>query len=254
MVGIVDKVINNLRFLLTPGRTKYELWGKMHNNINTVMTSVYNSKRIKCNLCGWEGNRFYAMVIRGYIRENVVCRVCGSSERHRLLGFYLVRDGCLKPGMNILDIAPIRSFESLAKNYGCNYTSIDIDENKAMIKMDITRMDFPDDIFHLIICSHVLEHVKDDIKALNELYRVLKTDGKCIIIVPFNINRTETIEYEKPDPLMEDHVRDYGRDVFERISSSGFKVEKKKIRYSEQDEKRYGLYPGGEGSFFLCTK
>lgn len=254
MAVIVDKVINNLRFFLTPEKTKYELWGKLYNNVNTLITMCYNSKKVKCNLCGWEGNRFYAMVIRGYIRKNAVCRVCGSSERHRLLGFYLVKDGCIKPGMSVLDVAPIRSFESLAKNYGCNYTTIDIDKNKAMIEMDITRMDFPDSAFDLIICSHVLEHVKDDIKALNELYRVLKPNAKCIIIVPFNINRAETIEYEKPDSLMENHVREYGRDVFERICSSGFKVKEENIHYNEQDKKRYGLHPYGESSFFLCTK
>lgn len=243
-----------MRFFLTPGKTRYELWGKIYNNINTLMTVCYNSKKVKCNLCGWEGNKFYAMVIRGYTRKNVVCRLCGSSERHRLLGFYLLRDSCLKTGMNILDIAPIRSFESLVKKYGCNYTSIDIGENRAMIKMDITQMDFPDSVFDLIICSHVLEHVKDDVKALKELYRVLKAEGKCIIIVPFNSNRLETIEYEKPDPYMEDHVRDYGKDVLGRINSSGFNVEDKEINYSEQDEKKYGLFPGGGASFFLCTK
>lgn len=254
MAGVIDKVIDNLQFFLTPNKTKYELWGKIYNNINTLITMCYNSKKVKCNLCGWEGNRFYAMVIKGYIRENAVCRMCGSSERHRVLGLFLLREGCLSSGMNILDIAPIRSFESLVKNYGCNYTSIDIDENKAMIKMDITKMDFPDGIFDLIICSHVLEHVKDDIKALNELCRVLRPDGRCIIIVPFNFHREETIEYDGPDPLMENHVRDYGRDVFERIRLSGFKLEEKIIRYSQQDEKRYGLFPGGEASFFLCTK
>lgn len=53
---------------------------------------------------------------------------------------------------------------------------------------------------------------------------------------------------------MEDHVREYGKDISGRICSSGFSVEEKRISYSEFDEERYGLYPGGEGSFFLCTK
>lgn len=106
--GAYDRIIRNLKFYLTPGRTKYELWGRVYNNVNTLITACYNSKRIKCNLCGWEGNRFYAMVIKGYIRKNVVCGVCGSCERHRVLGFYLTKDGCLKPGINILDIAPIK--------------------------------------------------------------------------------------------------------------------------------------------------
>ncbi len=40
--------------------------------------------------------------------------------------------------------------------------------------MDITDIQKPNDIYNVIICSHVLEHVVNDSKAIAEIFRVLK--------------------------------------------------------------------------------
>jgi ubiquinone/menaquinone biosynthesis C-methylase UbiE len=92
-----------------------------------------------------------------------------------------------------------------------------------MRKMDITDMDFPGESFDVIICYHVLEHIKDDLKAMSELSRVLKKSGYAILQVPVK-EIDETIEYSKPDPKESYHVRMYGRDYKDRLESAGFEV------------------------------
>ena len=57
-----------------------------------------------------------------------------------------------------------------------------------MEKMDI--MDNPDESFDVIYCSHVLEHVPDDRKAMREFRRVLKRGRWAILLVPINAGKT----------------------------------------------------------------
>jgi SAM-dependent methyltransferase len=76
-----------------------------------------------------------------------------------------------------------------------------------------------------------LEHIDNDVRAMTELYRVLKNDGTCIVQTPFK----EGDIYE--DPLIQsseerlkhfgqtDHVRIYSvNGLKNRLSLSGFKV------------------------------
>ncbi len=46
----------------------------------------------------------------------------------------------------------------------------------------------------MIICSHVLEHIVDDQKAMSELFRVLKPKCFAILQVPISKNAKETFE------------------------------------------------------------
>jgi ubiquinone/menaquinone biosynthesis C-methylase UbiE len=44
-------------------------------------------------------------------------------------------------------------------------------------KADICDLPFEDNQYDVILCNHVLEHIPDDTKAMQELYRVLKPGG-----------------------------------------------------------------------------
>ena len=44
----------------------------------------------------------------------------------------------------------------------------------------VTTIPFPDNMFNLLVSGDVLEHVKDDDKAVQEFRRVLKQDGTCV--------------------------------------------------------------------------
>ena len=50
--------------------------------------------------------------------------------------------------------------------------------------MDVTRLPFKSNSFDLVICSEVLEHIKDDKKAVSELVRILKPGKILSVSVP----------------------------------------------------------------------
>ena len=53
-----------------------------------------------------------------------------------------------------------------------------------LILSDINVLPFPEENFDIIICSEVLEHLENYENTLNELYRVLKPQGRAIFSVP----------------------------------------------------------------------
>lgn len=59
-------------------------------------------------------------------------------------------------------------------------------ENPKIVKMDIQKLEYPDNSVERIYCSHTLEHIgsKEVIPCLKEWYRVLKSGGDVIINVP----------------------------------------------------------------------
>lgn len=241
-------------FLANPASAKFAFNRRLYNLIN-LTTPILRSKKVKCNICEWEGYRFSAIAGASYVRYNAICPVCGSAERQRALIEYMNKRGDFsKKGIKYLDIGSGRAFRGYFEAKDCDYISIDLDSGSAMIKMDATQMGFSDNTFDLIICSHVLEHIKDDLQAIKEMLRVLRSEGVCYIMVPFNKKRTDTIEYERPNPLDPVHVRAYGLDITDRIKSIGFRVEMIDLvsELNKEDVSRYGL--GTEEICFLCTK
>ena len=49
---------------------------------------------------------------------------------------------------------------------------------------DVTKLPFADGSFDVVICSEVLEHIKDNRTAVEELVRVLKPGGDLVVTVP----------------------------------------------------------------------
>jgi ubiquinone/menaquinone biosynthesis C-methylase UbiE len=87
-------------------------------------------------------------------------------------------------------------------------------------------------MFDLVICSHILEHVKSDRQAIGELFRVIKPGGLVLLPVPVDWNSEVTEEHEGLTPSERaeryghaDHVRKYGRDYLRRLKEVGFETE-----------------------------
>lgn len=101
------------------------------------------------------------------------------------------------------------------------------------MKADICDLPFEDNSYDFILCNHVLEHISDDTKAMQELYRVLKKGGTAILQIPQDLEREKTFEDDSiTDPKERakifgqyDHVRVYGRDFFDKLREIGFSVE-----------------------------
>lgn len=197
-------------------------------------------------------------------RDDIRCVHCGSVERDRFLWNYLndQTDFFNTQPKNMLHIAPEKCFENKFRQVlGNNYLTADLYNPNTMIKMDITGIQFKDETFDVIYCSHVLEHVDDDRKAMREFYRVLKNDGWAILLVPICTDTT----YEDPaitNPQerlkafgQEDHVRLYGLDYVDRLRETGFNVKVTKVSdlYMTYDATRMGLGLGS-GQIYYCTK
>lgn len=190
-------------------------------------------------------NPFFAETINF---AHYTCANCGASDRDRLYALYL--EQYFKSNtqdVKFLDIAPAGALRSFIKKFPqAQYRSMDLMMEGVDDKLDITNMDaYEDNRFDFIICSHVLEHITDDIKAMQELYRILKKGGKGIAMVPINLQLEKTMEDpECTDVAMrwkyfgqDDHVRMYAKpDFIQRIQSVGFGVNQLGEKYFGREE------------------
>lgn len=205
-----------------------------------------------------DGRTFRKFLPYGYRspRENVLSPSTLSLERHRLLWLWLERetDFFTKPS-KVLHFAPEQAFyKRFRKSTHLDYTTTDLNSPLADVKADICNLPFKDNAYDIILCNHVLEHIPDDTKALQELYRVLKPGGMAILQIPQDLNREVTFEDNSITDRDErakifgqyDHVRVYGRDYFDKLRSIGFKVEE--INYTTtlkpEEVDRYRLAQG----------
>lgn len=171
----------------------------------------------------------------GTQRSNVLSPSTLSLERHRLLWLYLKNEtDFFTARKKVLHFAPEQCFLKrfrVLKNL--DYTTTDLKSPIADVKADICNLPFKDDSYDIILCNHVLEHIPNDIKAMQELYRVLKPNGMAFLQIPQDLNREKTFEDNSITNKKErakifgqyDHVRIYGRDYFDKLRSIGFKVE-----------------------------
>lgn len=175
-----------------------------------------------CPICNYKG-AFESFGLK--LRKNARCPKCKSLERHRLYYVVIKNFGALGRSLHI---APERSLVELIKKQSLTYTPADLSTGE-----DIQDLPFKDESFDFIMCSHVLEHVEDDIKAMKELHRVLSKTGIAIIQVPISDRRNTYEDSSIKDPKERekhfgqwDHVREYGKDFFLRMMQSGFVMER----------------------------
>jgi ubiquinone/menaquinone biosynthesis C-methylase UbiE len=141
-----------------------------------------------------------------------------------------------------------------------DYLSADLSSATAMVKMDITDIHYADDSFDVIYCSHVLEHVSDDMRAMRELYRVLKPGGWAVLQVPISAEMTfEDPTVTSPEAREQlfgqsDHVRRYGPDYADRLAAAGFSVLVDGFvrKLSDQEISRFGLTQSED--VYFCRK
>lgn len=183
--------------------------------------------------------------IIGMGKRRAMCPRCNSAERQRLLQLWLNEDNYSSPTLGI-------SPDKWLKVKG-SYTTLDLEPGKTDITGDITSLPFSDKSFSTIICVHVLEHIPDDRKAMREIHRVLKPEGKAILQIPFGEKTIEDIddgtEKDRSQKYGQgEHVRIYGLDDYlERLKETGFTVE----LYYHPEIKKYGL--NSKEPLFVCS-
>ena len=186
-----------------------------------------------------DGKSFRKFLPYGYgkQRENALSPSTLSLERHRLMWLFL-RDETIfftsDKKIKTLHIAPEQCFlDIFRKQKNLDYITSDLESPIADVKADICDLPFEDNSFDVIFCNHVLEHIPDDTKAMQELFRVMKKGGFGIFQIPQDISREKTFEDNSITDKKErakifgqyDHVRIYGKDYFEKLRSVGFSVQ-----------------------------
>ena len=183
-----------------------------------------------------DGRSFKMFLPYGYgnQRNNVLSPSTLSLERHRLLWIYLQNEtNFFTTKKKVLHFAPEQAFYKLFRNQkNLDYTTTDLLSPLADVKADICNLPFADNEYDVILCNHVLEHIPDDTKAMQELFRVLKPGGIAILQIPQDLNLEKTfadnsiIDQKERAKIFGqyDHVRIYGRDYFDKLRSIGFTV------------------------------
>ncbi len=172
--------------------------------------------------------------------ETYSCSRCKCSDRDRLYALYLAELlDCRPPAhgpLRLLDIAPATALaRRLKADPRVVHRSADLHMPGADDHVSLTDLHcYSDGQFDFAICSHVLEHIHDDVSAVRELCRVLSPTGSAIVMVPI----PAILEHTQYDPNVSDdaerwrrygqndHVRLYSRaGLLSLLAGNGFRVE-----------------------------
>lgn len=213
-----------------------------------------------CPACGLS-----ASYLKDYRPKRLKCQCwqCGSLERHRFAFLFMKHYLNLFGDLNrkILHIAPEKCFYGVFKDFSCYVTSNITPGRLTKEISDIENIPHRNKTFDMVYCSHVLEHVTDDRRAMREIKRVLRRDGFVILDIPVTRKKYETYEdfsLTTGEQRLKafgqaDHVRAYGYDVVDRLEESGLAVETYRPSdfFSDTQMRYYALsdYP-----LYLCTK
>jgi SAM-dependent methyltransferase len=197
-----------------------------------------DKQNFTCPVCKYMGPFEDVNPFGGY-RKHAKCPACGALERHRLQ--YLVACNILQKiqpaQLRMLHFAPEPFFRAYFASQFQTYETADIDMPGVDHSVDIQSLPFADATYDFVFASHVLEHVRDDNKSVQEIRRVLKPGGIAILPVP--IIAPQTVEYPEPNPHEAYHMRAPGADYYARYESHFSRIE---TFLSESFDARYQLF------------
>lgn len=197
-----------------------------------------------CPCCGSKSKTFVAGSYADYperfnpvryenTKQDVLCPVCRSLPRHRILASWCDNHKELvQKADDILYFAPEYSMTLWLRRNRVSYKTADL-YKEADLKLDIQATGLPDESYDMIICNHVLEHVDDFRAALKEIYRILRPRGSFICSFPMD----PKVEFIDEDPSVQtpeerfrrfgqdDHKRVFGMKAEQLLSDAGFTVE-----------------------------
>lgn len=199
-------------------------------------------------------------------RPNALAPDTLSLERHRAVWMYLTEHSDLfsgSPGRRMLHLAPEYCFlKRFDRAEGLEVVRADLVSPWADVHFDVHEIPYADDHFDIIMGNHLIEHVADDRKVMDEYFRVMKPGGWGIFQVPMDRNNPETMEDPNvTDPAererlywQSDHVRLYGMDYADRYRKAGFEVEEIDLKALFGTERFERCALGSEGHLQIVRK
>ena len=230
----------------------------------------YEGSAVTCTICGSKFSTFAPF--GSPRRQNAKCLKCSSLERHRLIWKYMHdnTDFFKQEKLSLLHFAPEKFFyEAFSNMPSVEYVPCDLFPELFMFagsnkvrRVDITAIPFPENTFDVVLCNHVLEHIPDDRQAMSELYRVMKPGAWAILQVPIDYRREKsyedfsitTEEGRKAAFGQKDHVRWYGKDYKDRLSSVGFGVKEDRYVLNFSDAERFQFGFQASELIYFCRK
>lgn len=251
--GNFEDLINTTTQALfeSPSDNAKEAFKELLLNIREVIDYVITREEKVCTCCGKKmfychlsfeaENRFGHISLPNHQnetlnREEYYCPICQCCDRDRLIIEFLKKLQLTEavPGEKILQLAPAFSIEQWILGHSpIVYETTDLFMDSVTFKSDIQNMScVKDGEYDYFICSHILEHVEDDKKAMRELSRILKDDGLGIFLVPVWLDTKQIYEEWGLSPEenlyrfgQEDHCRSYSKEgLIERLQNNGFFV------------------------------
>lgn len=190
---------------------------KLLNNIKLLAVRFREPGRpeFTCSLCAYHGV-FLDNAFNDHKVCHSICPNCLSFERHRLQKLVLgeLEKEYAFSSMSILHVAPEYFFQAELKKKFKKYESVDLTMKDVDYHADLCNLPMKNNSYDCVLASHVLEHIKDDEKALQEIHRVLTPGGIAILPVPVTVEKT--VEYPKVNWNEWGHVRAPGPDYFDR--------------------------------------
>lgn len=226
-----------------------------------------------CVFCGRSAARFLPTgvnrpvlkrldVVGAGRRKNAKCPHCLSSDRARLILLYLkTQTSAFDAPTRLLDIGPDRRLAATLSgadnvDYVCGSLNPEPIEMCNPMRLDVTALPFESDQFDIVLCSHVMEYVRQDELGFREIRRVLRQGGSAVLQAPIaqrldktregwpGMSRRESIRHFGHSG----NVRLYGLDYEDKLTQAGFRVKRRSpfVEMWVADIHRHGLNPREE--------
>ncbi|MGB0934111.1 MAG: methyltransferase domain-containing protein, partial [Lishizhenia sp.] len=196
---------------------------------------LYKGDNVECPVCEKSFKKFLSYGSEVAARDSVLCPYDLTLERHRLMWLWLKNESnFFTDKLSVLHMAPEQCFHKrFQQQENLDYLTADIVSPIADMHFDLHDIPLEDNRFDVIFCNHVMEHVDDHLRCMQELYRVMKPGGWAIMQVPQDFDRAEvyedasitTPEEREKHFWQYDHVRLFGRDYPDWLREAGFEVE-----------------------------
>ena len=163
-----------------------------------------------CPICGYNGP-----FMDKNNRLRAKCPKCGELERARMAMLVVnqIYDDKKASETDVLHISPENFLRKIFKEKYKSYISSDLYREDVDHQFDIQSIPYPDNSFDLVFASHVLEYVKNDRQAIQEIKRVLRPGGLAFLPVPMLHEKTIDFEERPPNKRI---IRETGIDYFDR--------------------------------------
>lgn len=234
----------------------------LRNAALAALATVNRGDQHHCPVC----QRSFARFMRRGV--NLMCVGCRSFARHRLLVLYMrCETELLQRPARVLHIAPEPGVHAvLTGAQALDNVTLDLEPgDDVQVQADARALPFEDAAFDAVVCSHVLEHIPEDVTVAEEIARVLSDEGVALIQVPVDHRLDATYETFAPTPSdrereygQDDHVRIYAPDVESRLQEAFATVRRVDYaaRFHASEQRRMGLVEGSERrgeEIYVCS-